>query len=194
MVHSKALPIAVARFEPGQAIDLLVWGPAVAFDFNGDGKTDLLAGETVLLNQGVSSVATGTTASATSLSASATNIAPGAALTLTATVSGAAGAATPSGAVTFYDGDTQLGTSTLASGVATYATSSLAVGTHSITASYSGDTTYMPSNSSAVTITVASLPATITTPITTAAVAWLADPAHPRFSRLCGWVTRLRSG
>ena len=77
------------QVEPGQAIDLLVWGPAVAFDFNGDGKTDLLAGETVLLNQGFPCVTTGTTASATSLSASATNIAPGAALTLTATVSGA---------------------------------------------------------------------------------------------------------
>ncbi|MFY9701882.1 MAG: Ig-like domain-containing protein, partial [Terriglobales bacterium] len=44
-------------------------------------------------------------------------------------------AKTPTGTVTFYDGATALGTGTLnGSGIATYTTSSLAVGQHSMTA------------------------------------------------------------
>ena len=39
--------------QPLQAVDLLVWGPALASDFNGDGKPDVLAGDAVLLNEGV---------------------------------------------------------------------------------------------------------------------------------------------
>ena len=57
-------------------------------------------------------------------------------VTFTATVSSSVG--TPTGTVTFWDGTTQLGAGTLASGVATYATSALPVGAHAITAQYSG--------------------------------------------------------
>ncbi|MGA7524998.1 MAG: Ig-like domain repeat protein [Acidobacteriaceae bacterium] len=59
-------------------------------------------------------------------------------VTFTATVTG--NGATPTGTVTFLDGATALGSAALnGSGVAAYTTSSLAVGQHNITASYSGD-------------------------------------------------------
>ena len=72
-------------------------------------------------------------------------------VTFTATVS--AGSGTPTSTVTFEDGSTVLGTGTLnSSGVATYTTGAfdLAVGTHSITAIYGGDTNYSGSTSSAL--------------------------------------------
>ena len=68
-------------------------------------------------------------------------------VTFTATVSAAG---TPTGSVAFYNGTTLLGTGTLASGVASYTTSSLASGTHSITAVYSGDTQFLSATSSAL--------------------------------------------
>jgi hypothetical protein len=66
----------------------------------------------------------------------------------TASVSSANG--TPTGAVTFTDGATQLGTVTLTGGIAALATSSLAVGSHTITASYSGNSNF---SSSSATVT-----------------------------------------
>jgi hypothetical protein len=73
-------------------------------------------------------------------------------VTFTATLSSPAG--TPTGTVDFYDGTTKLGTGTLAAGVATYATSSLASGAHSITAVYSGDADFNPLTSTALTETL----------------------------------------
>jgi Bacterial Ig-like domain (group 3)/NHL repeat len=69
-------------------------------------------------------------------------------VTFTATVGGGSGA--PSGAVDFYDGTTLLGSGTIASGTATYATTTLAVGTHVITAAYGGDSQYSALTSTAV--------------------------------------------
>jgi hypothetical protein len=64
----------------------------------------------------------------------------GVSVTFTATVT-TTGANAPTGTVTFNDGTTALGTGTLnGSQVATFATSTLTVGTHSITAVYGGDT------------------------------------------------------
>jgi hypothetical protein len=119
-------------------------------------------------------------ATTTTLQASASSITAGSSLTLTATVAqsstpGKASAAfhaamnasaVPTGTVTFFDGTTSLGSRTLnASGVATFSISSLAVGSHSITASYSGDTGDAASTSAAVTITVtAAVPAASLTP------------------------------
>jgi hypothetical protein len=59
-------------------------------------------------------------------------------VTFTATVSSAADSP-PTGAMTFSDGPSSLGMATLASGQATLTTSSLAIGSHSITGQYSGD-------------------------------------------------------
>ena len=56
--------------------------------------------------------------------------------------------------MTFKDGETILGSSTLTNGRATYSTSTLSVGSHSITAVYDGDTAFAGSTSSAVDLTV----------------------------------------
>ncbi len=74
-------------------------------------------------------------------------------VTFTATVSGVGGV--PTGTVTFFNGTTQLGNSTLnASGVATYSTSTLAAGTDNISASYAGDSNFLASNSSVMPLVV----------------------------------------
>ncbi len=90
----------------------------------------------------------------TSLTSSASTAQAGQSVTFTATVtSGTAGSIT--GTVTFMDGTTTLGTGTVGSnGQATFTTSSLAVGSHSITAVYSGNTSYAGSTSSALTETI----------------------------------------
>ena len=61
------------------------------------------------------------------------------------------GAATPSGTVTFYNGATPLGTASLyGSNTATLITSSLAIGSNSITAAYGGDIDLMSTTSAAL--------------------------------------------
>jgi hypothetical protein len=52
--------------------------------------------------------------------------------------------------VTFRDGDTVLAVVTMASTRATFSTTSLAVGAHTITATYSGDAGYQSSVSAAL--------------------------------------------
>ena len=74
----------------------------------------------------------------------------GQSVTFTATVAAVApGTGTPTGAVTFFDGATSLGSGTLQSpGVWTLSTATLGVGEHSsITADYSGDANFLSSNS-----------------------------------------------
>ena len=72
----------------------------------------------------------------------------GQSVTFTATVSAAApGSGTPTGTVTFKDGSTTLGKSTLSSGSASFSTANLAVATHSITVSYNGDASFITSAS-----------------------------------------------
>jgi len=73
----------------------------------------------------------------------------------TVTFTGAVSPSTgPTGTVTFKDRTTTLGTRALSSGIATLSTSSLSTGSHSITATYNGDTNYNGSTSGAVTQTV----------------------------------------
>jgi hypothetical protein len=79
----------------------------------------------------------------------------GNAVTFTATVAPVVSAAgTPTGTVTFWDGTTVLGTGTLSGGSASYTTSALAAGGHSITASYGGDSYFFTSTSAVLTQTV----------------------------------------
>ena len=84
----------------------------------------------------------------------------GSPVTLTATVA----PATATGTVTFKDGSTTLGTGTVSSGIATYGTSALVAGSHSIVATYGGDTNYNGSTSSTLTQTVNKATPTITWP------------------------------
>ena len=79
-------------------------------------------------------------------------------VTFTATVT----PATATGTVTFKDGSTTLGTGTISSGQATFNTSTLAVGSHSITATYGGDTNYNSNTSSTLTQTVNKANTTVT--------------------------------
>jgi hypothetical protein len=120
-------------------------------DVNGDGKPDLLVSNSsgsvaVLLN--LSSYPT-TTVLASSLNPSN----PGQTVTFTATVTPQYefGKSTPSGSVNFFDGKTSLGPAALnSSGVAILSTSALVVGTHSITARYNGDPSFLSSTSKVV--------------------------------------------
>jgi hypothetical protein len=91
--------------------------------------------------------------STTALSVSPTSSSPGQAVTLTATV-------TPSnatGSVAFLDGQTNVGTVNLTGGIAVLTTSTLTVGSHALSASYSGDTRNGASTSPSVAQTVGSL-------------------------------------
>jgi hypothetical protein len=99
----------------------------------------------------VTKVTIGFTSSA-ALTASSKLVQMGSAVTLTATISSSSG--TPSGTVAFYNGSTQLGTGTLSAGVATYKTSSLALGAYNIIANYGGDSNYFASTSSAAALSV----------------------------------------
>lgn len=81
----------------------------------------------------------------------------GQAVTFTATVTSASGPGTPTGTVSFQEGDTTLGTAALSpDATATFTTSSLAAGAHTVTAVYSGDAAFAGSTSAPVTQTVSS--------------------------------------
>ncbi len=149
---------------PKDLINLAAGGTSIAADLNGDGKADILAGSTVLLNDyGLTSPALAS--STTSLGVSASAISVGASVTLTATVSGATGSTgTPTGTVTFYDGTTVLGARTLTAGVATYSTIGLPVGSDSLTAVYGGDSNFGGSTSGASIVVVS---AVVVTPVGT---------------------------
>ncbi len=86
----------------------------------------------------------------TTLTSSANPSAVGTSVTFRATVQ-SSGSNVPTGTVTFKDGSTTIGTGTLAAGVAAFSTSTLTLGSHSITASYAGDTANNPSVSAALT-------------------------------------------
>jgi len=121
-------------------------------DVNGDGKPDLLVANSddqfnnstaaVLINTSVGST---TTALASSPNPSSF----GQAVTFTATVTSQFFKFQPTGTMSFYDGTTNIGNSNLnGGGVAILMTSTLSLGTHSITATYNGDTNFAPSTSS----------------------------------------------
>jgi hypothetical protein len=112
-------------------------------DANNAGSTSSVLTQTV-------NAATTTTALGSSLNPSSF----GQAVSFTATVTAQYGG-TLTGTVSFIDGATTLGTGTLnGSGIATFTTSGLTVGQHSITAVYAGDTNNAGSTSAVLTQTV----------------------------------------
>lgn len=96
---------------------------------------------------------TGTQTTTTAVSSSVQPSVSGQSITFTATVT-PSGSGTPTGTVTFKDGTTTLGTATLSGGTGTFNTSALVVGSHSITAVYSGDSTFTSSASPALGQTI----------------------------------------
>jgi hypothetical protein len=91
-------------------------------------------------------------------------------VTFTATVT-TQDSGTPSGTVTFKDGTANLGTASLSNGSASLSTSALGVGLHSITASYSGDSNFLPTVS-------AVLGQSVSQATTTTALASSANPSY----------------
>ncbi|AXC13623.1 putative aggregation factor core protein MAFp3, isoform C [Acidisarcina polymorpha] len=119
-----------------------------------DVMTETGYGPALFIGQGGSSLA---------LTSSGSLINFGDSTMLTATVkAGLAGRPAATGSISFYDGTTLLGTASLSSGAATYSPAALAIGTHTISAVYAGDTNYNPVTSASSSITVAALPPAFT--------------------------------
>lgn len=97
--------------------------------------------------------------STTTLSSSSNSTIFGTSVTFTATVASATGS--PLGTVTFTDGPTTLGVASVSNGSATFSTAGLAVGTHSVGASFAGNSVTQPSGTS-IGHTVAPAPTTTT--------------------------------
>src|SRR5246500_1243159 len=90
----------------------------------------------------------------TALTVSSAQANAGSSVTFTAKVSPASGTMTPTGAVTFSNGSTLLGTAQLSSGTAAFKTSPLPAGIYSVIASYAGDVNSASSSSSPVSLSV----------------------------------------
>jgi hypothetical protein len=111
------------------------------------GGTDYGASTSSKLTQVVGAV------TATALKASVNPTVYGQAVTLTATVSSKT-AGTITGTVSFQDGTTVMGSGKVSGDKATFSTTTLSVGSHSITAVYSGNASYGPSTSAMLKHTV----------------------------------------
>jgi hypothetical protein len=136
--------------------DLRVGTYSIHAIYGGDSNYSPSTSSAVMLtiNKGVPTV---------NLAASANPVPVGAAVTLTATLTG--GAIPPTGTITLTDGSSTLGTATLTNGSAAFTTSTLTLGLHPMIASYDGDGSYSPASSSPLGLTVTSTIApTLTAP------------------------------
>jgi autotransporter-associated beta strand protein/VCBS repeat-containing protein len=124
---------------------LAVGNHAVHADF--DGTADY-ASSSVIVTQTVNLAQT-----TVGVSTSASPSVWGQAVTVTATVATVApGGGVPTGSVDLFDGATFLGTATLdGSGTATLSTNALPIGSHALTAVYTGDVEHAPATSPAAT-------------------------------------------
>ena len=121
--------------------------------FNGASSTS--QSFTIQIAKATSSVSLGLSSSG--------SINPGTDVTLTATVTG--GSIPKGGIMTFKDGSTVIGTAKVdpTTGVAIFTTNSLASGSHSLTAEYSGNTAYLSSTSNTATQLVRTVSTTTVT-------------------------------
>jgi len=103
-----------------------------------------------LLTYSVSQAGTSTMVTSSNL-----NSTQGQSVTFTATVTSNTSTGNPTGTVIFLDSATQIGSANLSGGMAKFSTSSLAVGTHTITAQYNGDSNFTGSTSAGITQNIA---------------------------------------
>jgi hypothetical protein len=145
---------AAASYDSGGYI---AYSVAVA-DLNGDGKPDLVAANACPIDSDCNNdkgggkvgvlINTSLGPTTTALTSTPNPSSFGQTVTFTATVSSQFFKFQPTGTVSFFDGTTNIGNSNLnSSGVATLTTSTLSVGTHSMTATYNGDANFLPSTS-----------------------------------------------
>jgi hypothetical protein len=87
----------------------------------------------------------------------ATSLVPGDTANLTATVTGAPNGAVPSGSITFFKGDVELGTASCTSGQAICTWDNIPAGTYSLEAHYSGDGKYTSATDTIAGFTVSKL-------------------------------------
>ena len=123
-------------------------GAIATADFNGDGSPDVAIGAVAILLNRMGGAFTTTT----SVMASSSSPVYGQTVTFSATVT-TSGSSAPTGSVTFSDGSNTLGTASLVNGVASLNASFATLGSHTITASYAGDT-HNKGSSSGVSILV----------------------------------------
>ena len=145
---------------------------SITASYGGDSK------DNSSVSNAVSVVVTQTAvATTTLLTASSTQITIGQSVTFTANVVPQSGTGVPTGSIKFFDGTTSLGKVSLnAGGAAQLSTTALAVGTHSITASYFGDSEDNSSVSNALSFVVT--PSTGATTTTLTASAALVTPGQ----------------
>jgi len=138
------VPLGTVTLSAGKAAystaTLSVGTSVITATYSGDSHFN--AGSVKAVNQVVNKAATTTV-----LTSSANPSTSGHSVTLTATVTGKSGG-TPAGSVIFNDGSTKLATVTLSAGKATYSTAALSKAQHSLTAVYSGSTSYLASTGS----------------------------------------------
>lgn len=135
---------------------LPVNGYSVTATYNGDGQH--YPSTSSSLTQSILGIPT-----EVAVSASPGSTTYGNSVTLTATVTnGRASILGPTGTVTFKEGSTVLGTGTLSSGTTTLTSPILDVGSHSITAHYSGSFTHKANSSSSISVAVNPIPTSST--------------------------------
>ena len=125
-------------------ISTLAAGTADAIKASYPGDSNFGASTSTAVSQVVNKATTTTTVASSKNPSSY-----GQSVTLTATVAPQI-SGTPTGMVTFNNGGTKLGNGTLSGGVASFSTTTLAVGTGSITAVYNGSTSFTTSTSGAL--------------------------------------------
>src|SRR6185369_5163245 len=138
-----------AKINNGQAGQTITNQGVINFDADGNGTNEastLTDDPNVAGSLNPTSFTVPEAATTTAVSATPNPSNSGQGVTFTATVTSAAG--TPTGTVQFKDGGTNLGSpQTLnGSGVATFSTTALTPGVHTITADYSGDVNFLTSS------------------------------------------------
>ena len=145
-------PIGVATLDENGTASVVM--PSVALgahpltvSYSGDGKYDpsISSPYSLQVNQ----------ANATPVITPPSSVVYGQTGSLTVNVAAASpGAGSPIGTISFYDGETLIGGGTLENGALTTSVSRLGVGTHSITAVYSGDNDFLTATSQSVNFIV----------------------------------------